>query len=169
MNTRLIALMLTGAAVLPALAGEVKPFYFFNIIPSRFESYPACDSPEGADHICKAGESGNSSNKLVFVLLRPEKPAYLTSNIWVGVSPDGKPQWMHVDTGGFRVQDEVLEYLKRTYGKPTKMERVRKQNGFGAQVEGIVANWTSSRGYSVDFEGVTDQLDKGEIKVLLPR
>ena len=157
------------AAAMPAHPADSKPFYFFNILPDRFAQYPSCDSPEAQDHICKAGESGEGAARVIFMELRPEKPTYLTSNIWVGVSPEGRPTWFYVRTGGLQAQDAALEYLQRTYGKPTHIERVAKQNAFGAQFQGIVANWTLPNGYSVDFEGIKDTVDEGEIKAVLPR
>lgn len=150
-----------AALILTAIcaAGEPKQFSFFGILPAKMSSYPACSDAD-ADHICKAGTNGD----VVFMELRPFKPKYLTSNIWVTTLKNmNAPSIFHARTGGAAVQEEVMEQLKVIYGKPTTLKQTIKQNTFGARLPSIEATWTIKEGYEVDFTGIADQIDEGSV------
>ncbi|MNY43557.1 hypothetical protein D3C86_1785280 [compost metagenome] len=70
---------------------------------------------------------------------------------------------MVVSTIGEPMQGKVLDDLTAKFGKPTSSLTVPFQNRMGASFQGIVANWDRGDALQVEFLGLANRIDEGQI------
>lgn len=70
-------------------------------------------------------------------------------------------------TKGASVQEEVLATLTTKYGKPTVLDRKKKQTAFGVVIPYLSAYWKLPD-VVVLFDGVTDRIDDGTVSISTP-
>ncbi len=92
-----------------------------------------------------------------------------------GVDPDsvsvivvnGKISGMTALTGGYKVQDDLLQLLSEKYGKPTKETTSQVHNAMGAKFSDVNAKWIKPD-VIIEFAGIVSQIDSGVITILNP-
>ena len=67
-------------------------------------------------------------------------------------------------TFGIHSQEQTLSQLKQKYGEPLSTTQRKVQTAAGATFEAISAQWRTET-VSVNFEGVIDRIDLGEVTV----
>lgn len=128
----------------------------------EISKYPNCHSEEGREKICAyPTEDGKESTRRL-IELRPDKPKWTTSNLWITVK-DNKIIEIQVRTGGANTQQEAFDYLKHKLGKPTDFKLLTKQNSYGAMFKSIEAQWELKDRSSVFLSGIDEKIDEGTV------
>ncbi|RVU04114.1 hypothetical protein EOE18_13155 [Novosphingobium umbonatum] len=136
---------------------------FFSVSMDRIGTYPLCESPDTPpEKIC----ANKLDGMITFDLRTP--PKYLTRNIWVDLGADGKPMHASARTSGVAGQEDVLKALKLRYGQPKVIKVEQVHNAFNASFPSIHARWVLPNKARVDFVGVTDNIEEGEVNWWAP-
>lgn len=105
--------------------------------------------------------------EIVGIAQKPERmPAGIREQI-VELS-DGVVRRVILHTAGAQWQREVFDLLVLKYGQPKSRRTVTKSNMMGSKIQAIEAQWAHP-GLSVRFEGVTENVDWGQVEVLATR
>jgi len=125
---------------------------------------PDCLSEEGKTHICMFPPNSPSATAQRFVELRPEKPKWITSNLWLTVA-NNKIKEIYIRTGGEPAQQDAFAYMKRTFGKPTDVKYIQLQNAYGANYKSVEAMWIFTNG-SGALKGIDENVTEGSILLI---
>lgn len=68
-------------------------------------------------------------------------------------------------TWGIRDQDEMLEQLRATYGKPSSLIRSTGKNLYGAALPIIHARW-NSKNAEISFDGAIGDFETGDVTIM---
>ena len=98
------------------------------------------------------------------LVLAEGKPAFAGSSIHLHLDQDGTVDGIDIFTGGFSYQTAALKALVDKFGSPTRFINGKVQNRAGASFDSINAFWVKPD-YEVDFVGVAQDLDSGDISV----
>jgi hypothetical protein len=96
-----------------------------------------------------------------------QAPPYMKHWRVFPLETDGKLIGVHFLTPGVSAQEVVFDALKAKYGKPSSVQRIAVQNGFGAVFESLEAEWLLPS-VQVKFYGTVGKISTGEVFIDLP-
>jgi hypothetical protein len=96
-----------------------------------------------------------------------DRPQLTSDLALIGQVIDGKLEGISFGTLGAPDQDRVLQALTGKYGKPTVSRSYETQTYAGAKFRAVKVIWMFSD-LIVTFEGVTDRVDRGLVKIDTP-
>lgn len=101
------------------------------------------------------------------IFSQEEAPTIVQNWAALALEVNGNLVGIEFFTPGVAAQDLVMDTLTKKYGKPDSAMMHNVQNSFGAGFSAVSATWDMPN-IHVHFEGVTDRLDSGNVKIDLP-
>jgi len=103
---------------------------------------------------------GNDTVKIVWT----SSPKIVSGAFGLAKIIDGNLEGVSFNTLGIVAQDRDLQLLSDKFGKPTQVNKLSMQNGYGAQFQSLSANWDLGD-VLISYESAKNAIDSGLVIV----